>query len=114
MIVSESLSTEIRSGCPEGLLYTDDLALVSETLEGLKRRLEDWKGASESKGLRANVKTKMIISSKNARFQKKKSFLKLSVRKDVVNKSILYQFYRCGVHKRCSGIRAKFEKGQQI
>lgn len=67
MIVSESLSTEIRSGCPEGLLYTDDLALVSETLEGLKRRLEDWKGASESKGLRANVKTKMIISSKNAR-----------------------------------------------
>lgn len=48
------------------------------------------------------------------RFQKKKSFLKLSVRKDVVNKSILYQFYRCGVHKRCSGIRAKFEKGQQI
>ena len=70
MIVSESLSTEIRSGYPEdpeGLLYTDDLALVSETLEGLKRRLEDWKGASESKGLRANVKTKMIISSKNAR-----------------------------------------------
>ena len=41
----EVLSREIRSGCPEELLYAGDLVVVSETLEGLKRRLEAWKGA---------------------------------------------------------------------
>ena len=40
IIVLEALSREIRSGCPEELLYADDLAFVSETLEGLKGRLE--------------------------------------------------------------------------
>ena len=38
--VLEPLSREIRSRCPEELLYADDLALVSELLEGLKGRLE--------------------------------------------------------------------------
>ena len=40
IIVLNTLSREIRSGCPEELLYDDNLALVSETLQGLKRRLE--------------------------------------------------------------------------
>ena len=44
------------------MFYADELALVSETLRGLKVRLEAWKGALESKGLRVNVKkTKMIL-----------------------------------------------------
>ena len=34
IIVLETLSKEIRSGCSEQLLYADDLTLVSETLEG--------------------------------------------------------------------------------
>ena len=38
----EALSREIRSECPEKLLYAYDLALVSETLDGLKVRLEAW------------------------------------------------------------------------
>ena len=42
--MSEALSAEIRSGSPEEQLYTDNLALVSETLEHLKGRLEAWKG----------------------------------------------------------------------
>ena len=34
----------------------------SETLEGLKGRLESWKGALKSKGLRVDVKkTKLMI-----------------------------------------------------
>lgn len=33
----------MRSGCTAELLYTDDLALVSESLEGLKaRKIEAW------------------------------------------------------------------------
>lgn len=38
-IVLEVLSREIRSGCPEKLLYADDLALVRETHGCLKGRL---------------------------------------------------------------------------
>ena len=43
-MVQEALSREIKSGYPEELLYADDLALVCETHEGLKGRLEacDW------------------------------------------------------------------------
>ena len=60
----EVLSREIRVGCPEELLYGNDLTLVSEILQGLKGRLEAWKGALESKGLRVKVKkTKMMIGS---------------------------------------------------
>ena len=40
IIVLEALSREIRSGCPEELLYADDLALVSETLADLIEKLE--------------------------------------------------------------------------
>ena len=67
VIVLEVLLGESRSECPEELLYADDLALVSKRLEGLKRRLESWKGALESKGLIVNVKkANMMTSSENA------------------------------------------------
>ena len=32
----ESLSRQIRSWCPEELLYVDDLALVNDIIKGLK------------------------------------------------------------------------------
>lgn len=42
----EALNREMSLGCPEELLYVDDLALVSETTENLKTL----------KGLLVNVK----------------------------------------------------------
>ena len=33
------------SECPEELIYTDDLPLVSERVEELKGRVEGWEGA---------------------------------------------------------------------
>ena len=58
---------EVKSGCPEDLLYADDLTLVIQTLKGLEERLEAWEGALESKGLRIKgKKTKIIINSENA------------------------------------------------
>ena len=47
----EALSKEIKSECPEELLYVDDSALVSETLEGLWLTLQVLEGALQSKGL---------------------------------------------------------------
>ena len=41
--VMEALSRIIWSGCPEELLYAEDLALVSEIPEDLKGKLEAWK-----------------------------------------------------------------------
>ena len=65
-MVLGALSREIRSRFPEEILYVDDLTLVT-SFEGLKGRLDVWKGALESKGLTVNVKkTKMIISSESS------------------------------------------------
>ena len=51
----ETLSREIRSGCPEELLYA-------------KKKLEAWKGVRSLKKLRVNVKrVKCIISSEKAK-----------------------------------------------
>ena len=48
------------------MLYADDLALICETWERPKERLEAWKGALESIGLTVNVKkTKTMTSSEN-------------------------------------------------
>ena len=48
--------------------YPDDLTLASETLEGLKRRLEAWKRVLESKGLRVNFRRmKIMINKENTR-----------------------------------------------
>ena len=49
IIVLEAVSREIRSGCPEELFYADHLVLISETFEGLKGKLEAWKGVLISK-----------------------------------------------------------------
>ena len=38
IIVMEGLSREFRVGCPWELLYTDDLVLMAETLEDLKKK----------------------------------------------------------------------------
>ena len=46
---------EIGLRCPEEPLCSDDLALISESLENLKGEIEAWKGVMELKSLRVNV-----------------------------------------------------------
>ena len=41
----------MRSGCPEGLLYGNNLALVWQSLKDLKGKLEASKGVLKSEGL---------------------------------------------------------------
>ena len=116
MIVLEVLSRKIRSGYPKKLLYAVDLALVSETLEDLEGRLEAWKGALESEWLRVNVKkAKIMINSESARKVKIESKFPCTVcRKGVGRNSILSQFCRCWLHKRCSGIRGKLKEDSKF
>ena len=51
IIVLEALCREMILGCPEELLYADDLALFSETLAGFIEKLHSWKSVMELKGL---------------------------------------------------------------
>ena len=91
------------------------MTLVSETLEGLKGRLEAWKGAFESKGLRVKVKTKMIIGSESTgKVIMQAKFPRAASRKRVGSNSILCQLSRCWVHKRWSGIRSKLKEDRKF
>ena len=49
----EALSRELNVGCPWKLLYADDLVLVAETLEDLKKKIKMWKDIHGKKGSRA-------------------------------------------------------------
>ena len=72
------------------------MTLVSETLEGLKGRLEVWKGPLESKGVRVKLKAKMIIGSESTgKVIMQAKFPRAACRKRVGTNSILYQFCRC-------------------
>ena len=67
IIVMEALSREFRVGCPWELLYTDDLVLMAETLEDLKKKLTIWKDNIAAKGLPVKVnKTKLVCSKHNS------------------------------------------------
>ena len=57
-VVTENL----REGVMKEVLYTDDLVLMSETMENLKKRFLEWKNGLESKGLKVNLKkTKVMV-----------------------------------------------------
>ena len=44
-----------RDGMLSELLYTDHLALMSETIEGLWNKSKKWKVSFESNGLKVNL-----------------------------------------------------------
>ena len=69
--------------------------------------MQAWKGELELKELRVNVKeTKMTIINQNAGKISKED---KSPRTVCSSNSILCQFCRCWVHKRCSSIRGELK-----
>ena len=57
------VTENVRNGSMSEMLYTDDLVLTSETMEGLREKFWKLKEAFESKGLKVNlVKTKVVVS----------------------------------------------------
>jgi len=58
----EALSREFRVALPWELLYADDLVVIAET-EDLIKRLNEWKDNVENRGMRVNMnKTRVMIS----------------------------------------------------
>ena len=115
IMVLEALSRDIRMGCPEELLYADDLALISETLQGLTEKLNLWKATMESKGLKVNLgKTKVMVSGRNVGEPKEEGHFPCAIcKKGVGSNSIYCKSCKHWVHKRCSGIKGKLASGQE-
>ena len=62
-IVVDVVTEHAREGLLNEILYADDLVLMSESMDDLRKRLQKWRSALEGKGLRVNVgKTKMKLS----------------------------------------------------
>ena len=56
VIVVDVVTENAREGLMKKLLYADDLVLMSEMIEGLKKRFLKWRSALKSKGLKVNLK----------------------------------------------------------
>ena len=53
-----------KEGALSELLYADDLALMSETIDGLRNKFLRWKDAFESKCMKVNIgNTEVMVSS---------------------------------------------------
>ena len=62
-IMVDVITESMRNGLMSEMLYADDLALTSETMEGLREKFWKWKEAFESKGLKVNLgKTKVVVT----------------------------------------------------
>ena len=61
-VVVDVMTDNAREGLTKEILYADDLLLMSETMEGLKKRFVKCRSALESKGIKVNrEKTKVIV-----------------------------------------------------
>ena len=113
IIVMEALSLEFRVSCPWELLYADDLAILSDSLEDLKARLAIWKTSLESYGLRVNVeKTKILVSSSEfKRIAHNNPKHPCGVCNFGVGaNSILCTVCNLWVHKKCTGINGHLKR----
>ena len=63
-----------REGLMNEILYADDLVLMSESMENLKKKLLKWEEAFQSKELKVNLKkTKVMVSGSKGEVLKSKS-----------------------------------------
>ena len=62
-IVVDVATEHAREGLMNEILHTDDLVLMSESMDDLWERFQKWRSALEGKGLKVNVgKTKIMVS----------------------------------------------------
>ena len=102
-IVVDVVTENARSGVVNELLYADDLALMSETMQDLKERFWNWKDILESKGLKVNIrKIKVMVGRSKGELFKSKIDPCGVFGRSVMANSVL--FTKCGnwVHGRCA------------
>ena len=111
IIVIETTYKELKAGCHRELLYADDLVLMTETLEGLKKKLTIWEDNIEAKRLRVNVNKTNLAACKH-NLSVKWDLLKWPYsiyRNGVGSNSIFCQTSNHWVHIRCSKIKRRLK-----
>jgi len=99
----EAISREFRVALPWELLYADDVAVIAET-EELIKRLNEWNDSVE--GRVSMNKTKVVISGERQKVRQKAVRWPCGVCSKGVSSNLL-QCTSCQkwVHKKCSGIK---------
>jgi len=111
VIVMEAISREFRVALPWELLYADDLVVISET-EDLIKRLNEWKNNVQKRGIRVNMnKTNVMISGESQKPVQKAARWPCGVcGRSVGSNSIQCTCCHKWVHKKCSGIKGSMHK----
>ena len=105
-IAVDVISENARERLINEILYADDLALMSESMENLKEKFLKWKEAFESKWLKVNlIKTKVILSSSKGEVLKSKVDPPAKSGKRVMANSVMCT--KCGkwIHGRCAKMK---------
>ena len=103
-IVVNVITENARRGVVNELLYADDLVLMSETMEDLKKRFWNWKNVLESKSLKVR-KTKVMVNGLEGELFKSKIELYGVCGRRVTANSVLCT--KCGnlVHGGCAKVK---------
>ena len=105
------LVTSSTSRLVSKLVVPDDLVLMAETLEDLKKKLTIWKDNVEAKGLHVNVnKTQLVCTKHNSSDKSDPVKWPCSICcKGVGSNSIFCQSCNHWVHKKCSKIKGRLK-----
>jgi hypothetical protein len=103
----EMVTAEIREGLPWEILYADDLVILAESEEELKKKVLKWKKAMEAKGLKVNLgKTKVMFGGEEGEVEELMCKWPCGVcSKGVGRNSIQCTACSKWIHKKCSGIK---------
>jgi len=71
VIDTETLFRQFIVTLPWELLYADHLVVIAETQDDLIKRISEWKDNIVNKGVRVNMKTKVMISGEQQKVTQK-------------------------------------------
>ena len=105
----QAVTKNAAEGLPWELLYADDLVIIADSFEELKRKMENWKNEIEKKGLKVNIgKTKVLCSEYGKGKVNKTSNYPCGVCEFGVGEENSNSFActkcRTWIHKKCTGV----------
>ena len=102
-IVVDAVTEQARKGLLNEILYVDDVVLMSENLEDLRERFQNWRDALESKGMKENIrKTKMMVSGAERESVSSKLDPSGICGKRVMSNAVMCTVCKKWIHARCA------------
>ena len=100
------MTENAREGLMKEVLYANDLVLMSEMMEGLKKRFLKWRSAFERKGLMVNLEKMkvMVCGSECEVIQSRIDPCGICGKRETVN-SVLCTKCNKWIHARCSKLK---------